>query len=142
MKIVKWILGTLLSYTIAVGLLVLIIDVEDTLSKTKNLQLFNFVHGFDIILVFTAVTILNCLFVPRPKKYAALLSTIIILIIAFLEMYSNIAKNGIYSISYKFIISYMCLFAGLCIGTFASSLIFKNKGWNQQTSKSEVADSY
>ncbi|MES2064316.1 MAG: hypothetical protein V4456_20535 [Bacteroidota bacterium] len=142
MKIVKWVLGTLLSYTIAVGLLVLIIDVEDTLSKTKNLQLFNFVHGFDIILVFTAVTILNCLFVPRPKKYAALLSTIVILIIAFLEMYSNIAKNGIYSISYKFIISYMCLFAGLCIGTFVSSLIFKNKGWNQQTPKSEVADSY
>jgi heme/copper-type cytochrome/quinol oxidase subunit 3 len=145
-KKLTWIGCALLSFLVFAGLITAFIYLEDSIAvpiQKESYILYLLFHAFELLFIFSVTIIVSCLFVPKPKKYAAVTIVAITLILTIWAICFQLIKYGFRDgISYVFISSYIGVIVGLTLGVMMSHFIFKNKGWNQQPPKSEVAEFY
>src|ERR1700691_2645418 len=81
MNIVRWIFGIPVAFCITIGVFSIIDWEIDIRHYSHNLYLYALVHSIEIVIVFSSSVVLSCLFVPRPKKYAALAAVVSVIVL-------------------------------------------------------------
>lgn len=140
-----WIGCILLSCIVFSSLIVSFVYLEDNAAvpiQKESYILYLLFHVFELLFTFSITIIISCLFVPKPKKYAAVAIVVITLVFTVWAICFQLTKYGRDGFSYIFISSYIGVILGLTLGVMMSYFLFRNKGWNQQPPKNEVTDSY
>src|SRR5580698_2199095 len=91
MKVLRWIFGIPLAFAITGGVLMLIAWQGNLELYFHNYYVYMAITEFEIAFTFALPVFLSTLFVPSPKKYAALTGEVIITVfIAFVLYYTFI----------------------------------------------------
>jgi len=142
MNVLRWIFGIPLAVVISLGLMTLVIYSVDEHLRVSNYDLYTFVHAAEIIFSFTLLVFLSCLFAPAPKKYAALFSITIMVILIGIAFYVALTNKSMGDFTMISAASFLSSFTGLFIGLFLSYFTFKNKGWNRELTTPEMPEDY
>jgi hypothetical protein len=142
MRIIRWIFGIPLAFAIIIGISSIVAYAESfKLYLESNIKLnvaFHFAFNF---LTFSGLVFLSCLFVPTPKKIAAIISiTIAYVAIAAGSAYVFITEPA--GLNIVVIAGCSGIVLGLASGFVFSYKIFKNKGWNKTWVLAKEQDSY
>ncbi len=145
-KILRWMFGIPLAFLIAIETMLIIGDLVNFRKYFPNYYVDFAVHEFEVTVIFILPVFLSCLFVPRPKKYAALIAMIIttVLLAAVLyDQYIASPREGSGSSSSFFVIgSEIALLAGSSAGFAISYFVFKKRGWNREVKGLETPETY
>ena len=133
MRILRWIFGIPLAFAVVIAILYYLVTyTDDHLFALRHGYLFLGVRSVEFIIIFALLVFLSCLFVPRPKKIAALITiglmTFLESLAVFLE-FSNILEG---SVSPTFVDSLLSSFVGMSVGFVICFYAFKNRGWNRK----------
>lgn len=145
-KILRWMFGIPLAFLIGIETMLIIGDLVDFRKYFPNYYVDFGVHEFEFTVIFILPVFLSCLFVPRPKKYAALIAMIITTVFLGAMLYDHFIispREGSGSSSSFFLIgSEIAILAGSSTGFAISYFVFKKRGWNREVKELESPETY
>jgi hypothetical protein len=142
MNLARYILGIALAFILYVALVIFFVECTDSfLLRNLNYKIYLVIHSLQIISNGSLFVFLSCLFVPSPKKYAAVITLVSFFVIAILGLYVQYTEYRM-QITAMLICSYASLFLGGGIGLIFSYYRFRNKGWYPSVKKTKIDESY
>lgn len=133
MNFLRWLLGI----PIAMGLSIFFFNLVNGDSEFQamlgdNVYLIIYFLTLIVILFTIIFILLSTLLVPPPKRYGALISSAICVMHSFYWMLINIHPFSLPSSK----VFYIGTYAGIIAGSTLSYLLFYNKGWRKNVSRS------
>ena len=144
MNTFRWIIGIPLALAVAIGVLILTTYFEPIFSQTIIYKsVYVYYHGFINMLCFFLFIFLSVWIVPSKRKYAALTTSLISMILTGLGLYAIISNRFMYGdFSMNILLSYAGIFAGILTGICIGYLVFKNKGWDTEKKTDNSVETY
>ena len=143
MKILRWIFAIPLAFVISIAALTLLVFQRDIFMRFGGADLFTILFNLETVVFFVLPVLLSSLFAPRPKKYAALIASAMVVAFLFITFYFELrsfAQGGFRAISLQIATSYLAMLAGCSIGFAVSYIIFKKRGWKSAPENLETPD--
>jgi len=144
-RVLRWIFGIPLAFAITVGELMLIARQGSLELYFHNYYMYMAVTEFEIAFSFALPVFLSSLFAPSPKKYAALISLVIVtafIVVVLYNIFISSPQDFINSFTVNNIAAYIGVFAGGSIGFGLSYAVFKNKGWHRESVMLKMPEDY
>ncbi len=142
MRLIRWIFGIPLAFAIIIGISSIVAYAEHFKQYLNgNLTLNVSFHFANSFITFAGLVFLSCLFVPAPKKIAAIVSTTIAYVgIAAGSAYVFITEPS--GLDIVVISGCLGILLGLAGGFVFSYKIFKTKGWDKVRPLPDEQESY
>jgi len=130
-NILRCILGIPIAFSILVGLAFLSSNFERTIVNNpfyRHVGLYY--HAFVNLLCFIYI-FLSTLFIPSNRKYAAVIATCIGFAFVLTDMCYTFIERRVYGdITFRLLVSYAGIFAGISTGFYVSYEFFKTRNWS------------
>jgi peptidoglycan/LPS O-acetylase OafA/YrhL len=139
MNFIKSFLRIISAYLIVLALMTALAD-KFTKYSFENEILDNIYHFIIVAALFFILVFLSTYFALPPKKWGAVLSTIVSYLFAVFMMYRHLGVSH-QSLSYTMVASQSGLTAGVVLGILCGHKLLRNKGWNKpKPTESELSN--
>jgi hypothetical protein len=136
MKILRWIMGIVVPYALVAGVVEAISALQDSallkFTYSNSYMYFAFL-AFKEFIVFFLLAFLSCVIIPAPKKYAAITSIIlnvVILIGVTVAVFIYGSDESLVPSAQVLVVDLVSSVIGLATGIALAYAIFKNRGWD------------